>query len=498
MFKSVKDGYRHNLEKMHIQYGIDPTIQHRHRAILLAIIIGVLLVFMSAMSAYAISYGERAAPGSFLAGIDVSGMSKNELRSTAEKEFDKIKLTLTSGEIIVHTTLPELGINLDADATVQKVLDTGNERNIFAKFNPFVKKESDLVTQSDKKIVQENLNGFFYDISTSVQEPIVAYKGSLQLFEVVTGSSGEIISVDSVMAIVEDLLHNPRELIRSVDLTEASPVVSDANAGEARDYANQRLKLRLNMIHNGKVLYYIDPWDMASFFEFTTNEETGKFDISYSDDKIKTFLDQKLTPSVSGSPVTEKVLVNQDNEVLMVITAGKNGMAPSDVDGLVDQIKQALINNETLSADMALVETAYRTEKIVTEDDKWIEYNVSTFTLTLWDGSNALWSTNNTSNGKASTPTIVGSFRVYLKNSIQTMTGGVAGVEVGDDAYYSIPGVKWVTYWGAGGYAFHTASWLGGGNVRSQISHGCVNLFEDDAKKVYDFAEIGTRVVVHY
>jgi lipoprotein-anchoring transpeptidase ErfK/SrfK len=129
----------------------------------------------------------------------------------------------------------------------------------------------------------------------------------------------------------------------------------------------------------------------------------------------------------------------------------------------------------------------------VTEDNRWVEYNLATFTVTLWDGSTAVWSTSATAHGKPSTPTITGVFRVFQKLSVQTMTGGTAGA--GD--FYSIPGVKWVTYWGPGGYAFHTASWLGG-QVGTRISHGCVNMFEADAFTVYNFVEIGTRVVVHW
>jgi lipoprotein-anchoring transpeptidase ErfK/SrfK len=497
MFDSIREGYRHNLTKLGNKYSDNPAQQHKHRAMVYAVLAALLLVVVAASSAYTISYGERAAPASFLVGVEVSGKTQNEIKKIAEREFEKIKLTLTSADVVVHTTLPELAINLDADATARKVLDTGNERNIFVKFNPFVKKENDLVIQVDKKVVQDYLNEQFYAISTPISEPIIAYKDSLRAFEVVPGKDGNIINVESIIPTINDVLSRPREVIQNVNLSEASPTVSDKNAGEARDFANERLKLRLNMIHDGKVLYFIDPWDVAAFFEFTPNSDTGKFDISFSDDKIKTFLDQKLTPSVAGSPITEKLLVNKEGETLMVITAGKNGMAPSDIGGLVGEIKQALADGVALNADMKLVETPFETEEIITEDSRWVEYNVSTFTATLWDGSQQLWSTSNTANGKPSTPTIVGSFRVFLKLSIQSMTGGTAGVEVGDNAYYSIPGVKWVTYWGPGGYAFHTASWLAG-NVRSRISHGCVNMFEEDAKRIYDFTEVGTRVVVHY
>lgn len=498
MLESIKKGYSQKVSKLHSKYNKDPVKQRKHRVILFSTIAGLLLLIIIASSIYAISYGEKAAPASYLSGVDVSGMSKDEIKKIAEREFNKINLTLTSGEVITHLNLKEAGIVLDLDKTAQKVIDNGNEKNIFTKFNPFIKKETDLVAHIDKKIVQDYLNGQFYDITVPVSEPVIAYKQNLDMFEVIPGKNGNIISLESIMPTIEDALHLPREIFKSVNLSEAQPIVSDLNAGEARDYANERLKLRLNMIHNGRVLYYIDPWDVAAFFEFKPNEKTGKFDTSFSEDKIKTFLDQKLAPSVAGSPVTEKKLVNKEGKTLMIITKGKNGMAPSNLEDLVGQIEKALAENAALNADMQLTETPYKTEEIITEDNKWVEYNVTNFAVTLWDGSNKVWSTSNTSNGKASTPTIVGSFRVYSKLPIQTMTGGVAGVDVGDDAYYSIPGVKWITYWGPGGYAFHTASWLNGSNVRNRISHGCVNMYEAEAKKIYDFVEVGTRVVVHH
>jgi lipoprotein-anchoring transpeptidase ErfK/SrfK len=324
-------------------------------------------------------------------------------------------------------------------------------------------------------------------------EPVVAYKDGLRLFEVVPGVPGKVVNVDDILPIVDEALKNPREVIAAVELSDTQPVVSDEKAGEARDYINGRLNLRLNMYHNNKLLYFIDPWDIAAFAEFTPNPETGQFDVAFSDTKIKTFLDQKLAPSLSGSPVDELLLVNKDDQTLMTIKQGKNGLAPNNIDSLISKIRTALSDNVTLNAELDLKETPYKTEKVVTEDNRWIEYNISNYTLTLWDGTNAIWSTNNTANGKASTPTITGTFRVFSKLSIQTMTGGTAGA--GD--YYRIPGVKWVTYWGPGGYAFHTASWLPG-QERTRISHGCVNMHEADAKTVYDFSEIGTRVVVHW
>ena len=75
--------------------------------------------------------------------------------------------------------------------------------------------------------------------------------------------------------------------------------------------------------------------------------------------------------------------------------------------------------------------------------------------------------------------TIPGDHRIYLKIPGQRMVGGLAG----DNDYYNLPGVSWVSYFTTSGIAFHGAYWHNDfGNPRS---HGCVNMLPEDAKWVF-------------
>lgn len=85
--------------------------------------------------------------------------------------------------------------------------------------------------------------------------------------------------------------------------------------------------------------------------------------------------------------------------------------------------------------------------------------------------------------GKAATPTVQGNFTVQRKYESQTMTG---------PGYY-LPGVPWILYFYAG-YAVHGTYWHN--NFGQPMSHGCVNLPPDEARWFYDFAPIGTPVLV--
>lgn len=87
--------------------------------------------------------------------------------------------------------------------------------------------------------------------------------------------------------------------------------------------------------------------------------------------------------------------------------------------------------------------------------------------------------------GLPATPTVVGQFKIYNRLPSQTMSG---------PGYY-LPGVQYVQYFYQG-YALHGAYWHN--NFGQPMSHGCVNLRDDDAQWLYNFAELGTPVHVQY
>ncbi|MFN2200420.1 MAG: LysM peptidoglycan-binding domain-containing protein [Caldilineaceae bacterium] len=113
-----------------------------------------------------------------------------------------------------------------------------------------------------------------------------------------------------------------------------------------------------------------------------------------------------------------------------------------------------------------------------------IEINLTDQTLTAWQGDVAILHTY-VSTGKASTPTIPGTFAIYDKIESQRMTG--------DD--YDLPGVPWVMYYYRD-YAIHGAYWHA--NFGTPTSHGCTNMTPEEAAALYQWADVGTEVLVHY
>jgi lipoprotein-anchoring transpeptidase ErfK/SrfK len=95
------------------------------------------------------------------------------------------------------------------------------------------------------------------------------------------------------------------------------------------------------------------------------------------------------------------------------------------------------------------------------------------------------------STGLDLTPTPRGTFTVYRKTPSRYMQGPIPGIS---DQEYDLPGVPWNLYFTEEGGAIHGTYWHD--HFGEQWSHGCVNLPPDKAEKLYEWAPLGTKVIV--
>ena len=127
-------------------------------------------------------------------------------------------------------------------------------------------------------------------------------------------------------------------------------------------------------------------------------------------------------------------------------------------------------------------ETAKTTKSIIIDRSDQI--------LTAYDGDTVFMETA-ISTGLELTPTPRGTFSVFKKTPSRYMQGPVPGVS---SDYYDLPGVPWNLYFTHGGAVIHGAYWHD--SFGGPYSHGCVNLPPDRAKELYDWADLGTVVIV--
>jgi len=87
-------------------------------------------------------------------------------------------------------------------------------------------------------------------------------------------------------------------------------------------------------------------------------------------------------------------------------------------------------------------------------------------------------------------PTPTGEWRIWTKLRYTRMKGGSKAL----GTFYDLPNVPYTMYYYQG-YGIHGAYWHN--NFGQPMSHGCVNMRPEEAGIVFNWASVGTRVVVH-
>ena len=148
-------------------------------------------------------------------------------------------------------------------------------------------------------------------------------------------------------------------------------------------------------------------------------------------------------------------------------TVQAEGIAPT-------QNTESVPGNGSLSTDTATAASS---------GERWIEVNLTQRRLYAHEGDKVVFSSL-VSIGKPSTPTVRGTFRIYTKLRSTRMRG----------PGYNLPNVPHTMYFYRG-YAIHGAYWVK--TFGTRVSHGCVNVNLKDAAWLFDWASVGTKVVVH-
>ena len=121
------------------------------------------------------------------------------------------------------------------------------------------------------------------------------------------------------------------------------------------------------------------------------------------------------------------------------------------------------------------------TEKLITVD-------TAKQMLYAWEGGKIVYETP-VATGLPKSPTVKGTFKIYLKYENQPVMRGVLPY-IGKYAYKNVPHVMYFHQ----SYGLHGAYWHNSFGIRR--SNGCVNLPLYAAKWLFDFAPIGTTVMV--
>ena len=281
------------------------------------------------------------------------------------------------------------------------------------------------------------------------------------------------------------------------------PSVTTADAQQAAQKGNDMLDTSIE-ISDGIDLFVAERSDKVHWVEFLTKDDGSLDEPSISTVKVADWVNA-LAAKTDVKAENRVENVDSSGNVLTTAREGKKGLKTNNTEEITKGVVNAMTNGtsyeglfhyDDIEPGSETKRVAEGTENLVyqaAEGEKWVDINLTDATVTPYVGGKVAGGPFSMVPGAPDTPTVTGTFHVYLKYDVQTMRG-----ENADGTKYETEGVPWVTYF-TGSYAMHGAPWRSSfGWSGYGGSHGCVNMPVDAAKFIYDWTDMGDTVVVHY
>ena len=468
----------------------------------IGVVSALVLVVVCAGVVYAANYSGRALPGTSVAGTSVAGMTRDQVVSAVNQRADATNVTLTVEGKTTEASLNEAGISVDAGETADAAMKGSTS---FPAFVSALFSERDIepvVTVSDESIkklaasANSTLTSEMKDASV-----IVAQDG--QSFTVTPAQMGNGVSAEDVAAAVKQAGATLTSVTQDVSVRQMEPSITTENAQAAAEKANALLETNIE-ISDGIDTFSAERSDKVQWVEFLTKDDGSLDTPSISTVKVADWVNA-LAATTDVKPQNRVNNVDSSGNVLTVAREGKKGLKTNNTEQVTKDIIAAmtagtpyegLFHYDDVEPGSETKQVAEGTENLVyqaAEGEKWVDISLADNSVTAYVGGKVAGGPYYMVPGAPETPTVTGTFHVYLKYDVQTMRG-----ENADGTKYETEGVPWVTYF-TGSYAMHGAPWRSSfGWSGYGGSHGCVNMPVDAAKFIYDWTDMGDTVVVHY
>ena len=449
--------------------------------------------------AYAAHYDGRAVPGTTVAGADVSGKSRQEVVATIEERVKSTKVDI-SGDVTASASLADLGTTVDAQATADAVMARGD--TLGEKLRALVsrgKGEVPVVSSTDKTKVSSYATALIPEDRAKARNATVVLGEDGTTFTTTSSAKGSSLDADVLAQAAQKAATSLDSSSISLKITNADPKVSDSDAQKVADKANGWVSKDVT-ITMGEDSYTAQNTDKASWITVTNSSDAAPT-IAVDSSKVSQWV-KTQAEEASSEPVTGERNVNASGQVVSTPTEAKDGKTVNNADAVATAITQSLGSNKaysgsfettTVKAEWKERTIANGAEKLpyqAAPGEKWVDLNLSNKTVTAYEGATVVHGPVSIVDGAAETPTVTGTYKVYLQYESQTMRG-----ENADGSPYVTEDVPWVSYFYSG-YAFHGAGWRSSFGYSG--SHGCVNMPVPEAQWIYNWVDTNTVVQSHY
>lgn len=500
-------------EKIEVEFKKVPQVRPKRKVLILACMGSAFIFFITTLLlapfVHAKIYEGKVLPGVYVLGEEMGGRYEGELKKIVREKLENNKFVFKTADKEQTAEFQDMGLSVDFIKLSDKALTKGNDGKFFEnekiryksllfRISPslagkyFSKIGVDLDYTIDESKLKSFVNKLSEGMGTSEKNAGIVIKGTD--VEVIPAKYGEKILSDSLDQQIKGSiaqLKDGKKMVLGVSSEKIMPSIQDTNLKNSIDKAKVMINSEISLFYNDKN-YKPSKEIIASWVVFQENGQNldPKLDSVKIDDYLK-----KIAKEIDVAARPKKVRI--ENGVKETVTEeGANGLAV-DVAANRDIIIAKVQAGEAVTAGLItkVLNPSVKTERVLVADwTKYIEVDIANQKLTAYENQQPIFS-DSIATGKSGFGTPVGTFLIYGKTALQDYKGGRPGTK----DYYYLPNVHWSS-WFNGPIAIHEAYWrrtFGGQDYKWNGSHGCVNVTLSTAKWVFDWAPIGTPVIVH-
>lgn len=481
--------------------------------VVFAAIVFLLGLFVAgAAYAHQSIYANKVYPGVVVWGEDVGGKSMTEVQELVTQKIKSFKVQVTGPDQDYEATAEDLGLVFNSETMALSAYSKGRTGSFWNNYitrarllgtrldwepsqNFFRANELEIIPsyQVDDAVLSAYIEKLAENINISAKDSEVKVEsGSVKLIPAIYGREVDKEKLRSDLSLAIKEFHS---IEVDIETTKLTPKIIDESAQSVMVQAESVMSRPVTLTYEGKT-FSPNKETVASWITFVKPSGAQNYKLVVEPARMKKYM-TFLKSQLNIYPVSRKIRVKNGAEQTLM-REGKDGLLIDEI-ALSKQIASSLPVEPSISLAVPMYVAKYKTEYeqvLVANWDKYIDIDLSSQTMTAYlKGGNPVGSWKVTT-GNRYHPTPVGTWLVHGKSAVTRMTGGTWGVD-----YYDLPNVHWVTWFKGGGYSIHEAYWrstFGGMDYVWNGSHGCVNSPYNVAKFIYDWAPIGTPVIVHY
>lgn len=497
--------------------GAAPRSRRRIALILLAILAVIAVILTGGALAYAKQFEGKALPGTTVLGQDVSGKTPEEISALVAERGAGVTVTVTAGEEQREVTLADLGVTVDGDATGRAAVERDDDLGTVLSSTWSGEHPIEPVVAVDDQAVSDFATSLVPEDRTDPVDAQVAFDEEAGTWSVVDGVDGQGVDPTELIATVGAEAPALADFSVEQPVETIAPAITTDEAQGVVDEITTLLEQPMTITDPDGEAVEVSSERRSSWLSVEPAEDGQSLQISVDEDAVREWVASRADQSaVEKKDGIEQV--DEDGEVVKVVAEKKDGLEITNTDAVSDQLIASLegktplevaFESKTVEAEVQKVDAPKEkeaedeestTEEQATEEEatptgeKWIDVNLSNKTVTAYVGDTPVWGPRSMVDGAPGDETVTGSYEIYLRYDQQDMTNA-AYYDEDEPEYYLIEDVPWVQYFYRG-YGFHGAPWRSSFGYSG--SHGCINLPVSDAKWLYDWASIGTRVEVHH